>query len=434
MKSDHYLNLCLQQAALSPMHFRHGCIVVRGGKVIGQGFNDYRPGYDGGALKTGRLASSSLDGPVIASLKRKCKHKEKKKSTQPFTPFETVDGMGGGHHANTPMSMHSEMMAISSALSSSSTLAASTVSHLQPEPSRATSSASARTYSRPNNNDNDNDRNKALATLKPKRGVLKPLHLDSSCLNAPLPPLKGVANHQKNENENRGHHQKPGLSCQSAAKQHHARHSKAGKNSSLDDESLRNYVLIPKGHPGRDIHSVKDRMKHPKLVGADLYVARLGHSGEPQTRPSCKRSPKRDALALDKDAKDEGAASDSSGTTSSTTLTTGSLHDELTTIEKPRRLPAPRDDALDNHSHPNCTIRASRPCYRCLSYMNNVGIKRVFWTNDEGLWEGAKVRSLIDELESGNFGAIGEGGGLEGGGIYVTKHEVLMLRRLMGQG
>lgn len=66
--------------------------------------------------------------------------------------------------------------------------------------------------------------------------------------------------------------------------------------------------------------------------------------------------------------------------------------------------------------------------------MNNVGIKRVFWTNEEGLWEGAKVRSLIDELESGNFGAIGEGGGLEGGGIYVTKHEVLMLRRLMGQG
>lgn len=132
MKSDHYLNLCLQQAALSPMHFRHGCIVVRGGKVIGQGFNDYRPGYDGGALKTGRLASSSLDGPAIASLKRTCKHKEKKKSTQPFTPFETVDGMGGGHHANTPMSMHSEMMAISSALSSSSTLAASTVSHLQP--------------------------------------------------------------------------------------------------------------------------------------------------------------------------------------------------------------------------------------------------------------------------------------------------------------
>ncbi|KAK8184456.1 hypothetical protein BC567DRAFT_50686 [Phyllosticta citribraziliensis] len=132
MKSDHYLNLCLQQAALSPMHFRHGCIIVRGGKVIGQGFNDYRPGYDGGALKTGRLASVSLDGPAIANLKRKSKHKDKKKSPESFTPFETVSGMGGGHHANTPMSMHSEMMAIHSALSSSSTLAASTVSHQKP--------------------------------------------------------------------------------------------------------------------------------------------------------------------------------------------------------------------------------------------------------------------------------------------------------------
>lgn len=44
MKTDNYLTLCLEQAAKSPLHYRHGCIVVRGGKVIGQGYNDYRPG------------------------------------------------------------------------------------------------------------------------------------------------------------------------------------------------------------------------------------------------------------------------------------------------------------------------------------------------------------------------------------------------------
>ena len=51
MKTDHYLNLCLEQAAMSPLRYRHGAIIVRGGKVIGQGYNDYRSGFDGGALK-----------------------------------------------------------------------------------------------------------------------------------------------------------------------------------------------------------------------------------------------------------------------------------------------------------------------------------------------------------------------------------------------
>jgi hypothetical protein len=121
-----YLTLCLAQADLSPLHYRHGAIIVRGGKVIGQGFNCYKPGFDGGALKSGSLPSSSIDGPAIAELKErlKLKTKRKNKSTQQhqqdegtFTPFES---MGCGHNANAPLSMHSEMMAIRSALSLSS--------------------------------------------------------------------------------------------------------------------------------------------------------------------------------------------------------------------------------------------------------------------------------------------------------------------------
>ncbi|KAK3341849.1 hypothetical protein B0T25DRAFT_354784 [Lasiosphaeria hispida] len=136
MKNDQYLNLCLQQAAQSPLFFRHGCIVVKGGKVIGQGFNDHRSGYDGGALKTGTLPTASflLDG-TVAELKRRRKSKSKK--THPpsssraatFTPFERS---GGARQPNTCLSMHSEMMAINSALASSSTLAASTASHIKP--------------------------------------------------------------------------------------------------------------------------------------------------------------------------------------------------------------------------------------------------------------------------------------------------------------
>jgi deoxycytidylate deaminase len=143
MKTDNYLTLCLEQAAKSPLHYRHGCIIVRGGKVIGQGHNDYRPGFDGGALKHGRVAGSALNGAALAEMKAKLKERKKKKANakdkqqpppQPprqLAAFEKV-GAGGGAHANTPLSMHSEMMAIHSALSTSSNLACSSFSHEKP--------------------------------------------------------------------------------------------------------------------------------------------------------------------------------------------------------------------------------------------------------------------------------------------------------------
>jgi len=78
-------------------------------------------------------------------------------------------------------------------------------------------------------------------------------------------------------------------------------------------------------------------------------------------------------------------------------------------------------------------IRASRPCYRCVSAMHAVGIKRVFWTNADGEWEGAKVRDLVEALEKGIEGdGDGPGTGQENKGVFITKHEVLMLKRIMG--
>ncbi len=132
-RNDTYLSLCFAQAELSPLHYRHGSIVVRGGKVIGQGFNCYRPGFDGGALKTGVLPSASSNGLAIAEPKQRLKTKSKLKSKlkqenqegeNTFSPFRY---MCFGHNANAPLSMHSEVMAIGSALSlSSGTLSSQT--------------------------------------------------------------------------------------------------------------------------------------------------------------------------------------------------------------------------------------------------------------------------------------------------------------------
>lgn len=133
--NDMYLSLCLEQASMSPLHYRHGSIIVRGGKVIGQGFNDYRSGYSGGALTTGKLRSvSAVNGPAVRALKTQCKDstgrtklrdsKGAGNCKKPYSAFANqVVGTGGACLANTPLSMHSEMMAINSALSLSSAIA-----------------------------------------------------------------------------------------------------------------------------------------------------------------------------------------------------------------------------------------------------------------------------------------------------------------------
>jgi hypothetical protein len=64
--------------------------------------------------------------------------------------------------------------------------------------------------------------------------------------------------------------------------------------------------------------------------------------------------------------------------------------------------------------------------------MASVGIKRVFWTSDNGTWEGAKVRDLVDALEKLGQGQLDDTSTALSS-VFVTKHEILMLRRTMGE-
>jgi hypothetical protein len=74
----------------------------------------------------------SLDGPAIADLKKKHKFEREPKTklaiecVTTFTPFEMTTG--GGKLVNTPLSMHSEMVAIQSALSAATCTASSAMS------------------------------------------------------------------------------------------------------------------------------------------------------------------------------------------------------------------------------------------------------------------------------------------------------------------
>ncbi|KAK3065994.1 hypothetical protein LTR53_017815, partial [Teratosphaeriaceae sp. CCFEE 6253] len=474
MKTDHYLTLCLEQAAKSPLHYRHGCVIVRGGKVIGQGFNDYRPGYDGGALKHGRVAKHGLDGRAMAELKervkkQKDKQQEKEQQQQPqsgntFVPFE---GNGGGHLANVPLSMHSEMMAIHSALAGSATLSSTALASEKPcfklprsDKRKArlraevlnryveavcgtAAQGTAKLQGRNNNKVEDEEEDaeweaerelSALRRTAQQGGVQ---HVLKECRRAFHVPLSGEKHHQHQKRKEKegeheyqyegqydrsGHHTQQGhgrQERQSASKQRQS-HDTARKLDStmrgvmtemsrhacmekvdirkqqkdykhsgkmkMHESTQPEPILLPKGHTG---HNINDRRKHPRLVGADLY--------------------------------------ETLSATSSNMTTTGCLHDELTNREpSPRPSPLPRHATLDAK-----VARASRPCYRCISHMHVAGIKRVFWTNDAGEWEGGKVRDLVDALEdSMDSVAKGAGGGPTGSGVFVTKHEVLMLKRL----
>lgn len=108
------------------MHYRHGCVIVRGGKIIGQGHNGYRPGFDGDlTLKTGKLAVGASNSPAIMALKQRNKAKSEqccRSGDSRARPLATAksDVLGASRSANVPLSQHSEMAAISSALSLSS--------------------------------------------------------------------------------------------------------------------------------------------------------------------------------------------------------------------------------------------------------------------------------------------------------------------------
>ncbi|KAJ5047241.1 uncharacterized protein L3040_003080 [Drepanopeziza brunnea f. sp. 'multigermtubi'] len=480
---DSFLSLCLAQADLSPLHYRHGAIIVKGGKVIGQGFNCYRPGFDGGALKSGALPSSSLDGLAIAELKQRLNSKPKCKSklqNQPdestFTPFES---MGCGHNANVALSMHSEMMAIRSALSLSSGIQAS-----------QTSARSAKCFQKPCFKlPGDSKKRKARARgLKAYAKAIceeaeaaagtgnsfagKPSLQESPFEAGSSQPGGGSRNVKGNENvaantwksvnkksankkssdsyqyghqyEGHYHHKTyyphkhgsgpPKFSkvktvksistptpdqqlCSSDDDFINMQKTKSRPTKKVSIPPRPQQILVTK-NKSTSKPNLAARTKDSRLNGSDLYVARLGASNKtpllkPKVRPSVNPPP------LSSPPKSEPS----------------SLYDELS-FRSRSAAPSSSSSIPKPEAEPRPEIRASRPCYRCVSAMHAVGIKRVFWTTQGGEWEGAKVRDLVDALEVGAEGDGNEGEGVgtgqESKGVFVTKHEVLMLKRMMG--
>lgn len=164
-------------------------------------------------------------------------------------------------------------------------------------------------------------------------------------------------------------------------------------------------------------------MKHQKLVGADIYVVRLA---KPTPIKNSKAARRKEALSVKVNINDNAGH-----VQPHLPISKGSLHEELTCIPKEPTLSKAVAATLEDHP----AVAESRPCYRCVAYMHSVGIKRAFWTTNDGRWEGAKVRDLVDELE-GAMNRMDPSLGLPVPDVFVTKREVLLLRRqvMMSRG
>ncbi|KAF2445243.1 hypothetical protein P171DRAFT_444114 [Karstenula rhodostoma CBS 690.94] len=431
MKTDYYLNLCLEQAAQSPLRYRHGCIIVRGGKVIGQGFNDHRAGFDGGALKTGVLPVRSLNPAAVAELKKKHKHKRDLKNPSSdattFTPFEAMGG--GGKLANTPLSMHSEMMAIHSALSASTTLVSTAVSSQKPYFKLSGDSKRKARLRRDAIKTYVETICKVALAQSTEQRFGRPGHAFHVPMEDSMEKHRGKD--QKNRHhENHGHQKQQRRQCARKlsaqetlmAPGHSSLICKPAELSISDTTTITGALShatgtntapmkFSKGRTGEKKRSTVDRKKHPRLNGADLYVARLGWQSSAKSGPSpCCEVLEHPHTATAKQP-------------------TGSLHEELLN-------PGPVSVSAANNApikiEPEPSVLASRPCYRCIAYMNSVGIKRVFWTTSSGEWECAKVRDLVDALDDLGSGDAAADAHTTLNSVFVTKHEVLMLRRTMG--
>lgn len=208
----------------------------------------------------------------------------------------------------------------------------------------------------------------------------------------------------------------------------HSRHKKTQTVTHLQQQHRSSAIVVPQNRILTKSHQVAARTKDSRLKGADLYVARLGKTGRANLYDcGCRR----DGSTVTDEAKTIEESNEPSsigpGPSIDTKPLTGSLHDELRfpSLSKEERL-APK--AVPSGQQVTATY--SRPCYRCVSYMHSAGIKRVFWTNNKGGWEGGKVRELVDALE-GPMSPDGDGSTAAGAGsVYVTKSEVLLLKGL----
>ncbi|KAL8994626.1 MAG: hypothetical protein Q9169_005448 [Polycauliona sp. 2 TL-2023] len=456
-RNDTYLSLCLEQASLSSLHYRHGCIIVRGGKIIGKGYNDYRSGFNGGAQSTGKFG---LHGPKQKN--PQCSG-TKKKSAGSYVAFDSQDhaiGTGGVAKARLapPSGCKNRVSNYRVVLNDSlvySTSKLTPTPSIRPPGTRPVprwSTVSGRMFNRldleptrPYNvqheqagyyNVEEEEERKEKKKIVEKRNYpgnnnvhhhAQINYLEFQRANA----QKALRRLPSDDDEKHRRQYLYGTSNVNQYHHHHHSHHQKSTHPQSQQRHKASALVVPQNRIVTKSHQVAERMKDSRLKGADLYVARLGKTiSSKHYDCGCQYEPSTStARSTSSSVKNDDAPphQDSDKMKPST----GSLHDELRfpfPSSKPETNPTAKPSGKLASREQRLTATHSRPCYRCISYMHSAGIKRVFWTNTKGEWEGGKVRDMVDALEGPVL--VGKGGGVAMGDVYVTKSEVLLLKGL----
>ncbi|KAK0528245.1 hypothetical protein OC842_004609 [Tilletia horrida] len=436
-RSDKLLNAASTEAYRSQMRFRHGAVITKGGKLLAAGHNHVRTRFSGPLASNDAItlpfelghesssfaaqhahhasSSSSASSSSAASASHSSSNTDSS-SASSSSPAASASGSTGynsssdassslhnnnggssstahsvGQHS---FSMHAEMHAISSALRGARPQRHK--SHLSVDPqlaalalaaSNSSSSSSAASQQQPHRHQH---KSKLKTKIKHNGNSIIPPRLHPPRPRGGLNPAADLDSGKKKKNgggSGGGVKSKKGGSANAAAyaqvpahyQAGYAAHANgggaAGGHSGNHHAGFGSTSFAAASHaasaPGAG-NGGGFGAPSPRLRGADMYVVRLLQDAESKARARAKRR----ALTSGTSAANRNG---SNGTTGGSG---GSVH---WTDEEFAGAIAGREPKYAD----------SRPCWRCLKWMEWAGIKRVFWTDENGVWEGAKVVQLL---------------------------------------
>ncbi|WFC98187.1 hypothetical protein MYAM1_000911 [Malassezia yamatoensis] len=419
-RGDKMRNAATQEALRSPMRYRHGAVVTKGGKILAQGHNHIRTGFSGPLsahetiLLPGRAASASTccsDAP------------------------ESSSGSARGSFSSSYFSMHAEMHAIYSTLRGARPYVARSNVQLSALPEddqvndmtqqAADLAIDSRRSASPNSvrsrlSDASNVHRANVGNIKTKcdralvegakreqqriaftaqnEWCLKPRYKKRIEEKPPPRPrftscrawefqqrrAERIARRKQEKRERKARGLRAASSSGSCSSDSSESFAACSSESSLDQCSS----CIP----AEDDHETDTEVNS---LAASIASATLAYR---KVRPSSR--PREDAI----DSRLRGADL-------YVVRLLQDVESKAKAKEHRRRHLRSGTTAVPNASSNVAPRYAdSRPCWRCLEWMLWAGIKRVYWTNADGDWNGGKVASLLfgpeDALTTTSSGAV----------------------------
>ncbi|WFC93987.1 hypothetical protein MBRA1_000614 [Malassezia brasiliensis] len=388
-RGDKMRNAATQEALRSPMRYRHGAVVTKGGKIIARGHNHIRTGFSGPLS-----AHETIVLPKHAQNDAHC--------CASYTDEEAPAPRPG--LASSYFSMHAEMHAIHTILRGARPhLARSSVqlcpTHEEDVPdvlARATS-ALALDGSRSATANQDCSR---LSDASHTTGRVNAANVKTKCDRALVEAGAGRgcgqwvgnqeaqrlrhefqqrrAEHLERRKQEKRERKARGLratsSSGSCSSDSTAESDSTNSGTSSSGPSTPPLSAQDKGGKPMDMSAVP-----PALLSSTLAYRRVRATSRPREDAGDSRLRGADlyVVRLLQDVESKAKAKEHRR-----------RHQRATPAIAPRAAPATPLNVVPRYAD-------SRPCWRCLEWMLWAGIKRVYWTNAEGEWHGGKVSALL---------------------------------------